>query len=156
MGFPTKNDHFGVWNGGTTILGNTCEVLIDCFCLAYDKRVSLWEWYIMLRLCFVFVFFDMCMYPIFRSLYIIDLQLMLMLTYWTSAFQHYILYIWYIWCQAVKPLVVTHLYFFNQTWIKLMDWCSMKVTRSNGAVAAKTVLSFSRFMYIHIFILFII
>ena len=23
MGFPTKNDHFGVWNGGTTILGNT-------------------------------------------------------------------------------------------------------------------------------------
>ena len=22
MGFPTKNDHFGVWNGGTTILGN--------------------------------------------------------------------------------------------------------------------------------------
>ena len=23
MGFPTKNDHFGVWNGGTTIQGNT-------------------------------------------------------------------------------------------------------------------------------------
>ena len=23
IGFPTKNDHFGVWNGGTTILGNT-------------------------------------------------------------------------------------------------------------------------------------
>ena len=22
MGFPTKNDHFGVWNGGTTIFGN--------------------------------------------------------------------------------------------------------------------------------------
>ena len=22
MGFPTKNDHFGVWNGGTTILEN--------------------------------------------------------------------------------------------------------------------------------------
>ena len=22
-GFPTKNDHFGVWNGGTTIYGNT-------------------------------------------------------------------------------------------------------------------------------------
>ena len=21
-GCPTKNDHFGVWNGGTTILGN--------------------------------------------------------------------------------------------------------------------------------------
>ena len=23
IGFPTKNDHFGVWNGGTTIQGNT-------------------------------------------------------------------------------------------------------------------------------------
>ena len=23
MGFPTKNDHFGVWNGGTTIKGTT-------------------------------------------------------------------------------------------------------------------------------------
>ena len=23
MGFPTKNDHFGVWNGGTAIYGNT-------------------------------------------------------------------------------------------------------------------------------------
>ena len=23
MGFPTKNDHFGVWNGGTTIYRNT-------------------------------------------------------------------------------------------------------------------------------------
>ena len=23
MGFPTKNDHFGVWNGGTPIYGNT-------------------------------------------------------------------------------------------------------------------------------------
>ena len=23
MSFPTKNDQFGVWNGGTTILGNT-------------------------------------------------------------------------------------------------------------------------------------
>ena len=22
-GFPTKNAHFGVWNGGTTTLGNT-------------------------------------------------------------------------------------------------------------------------------------
>ena len=23
IGFPTKNDHFGVWNGGSAILGNT-------------------------------------------------------------------------------------------------------------------------------------
>ena len=27
IGFPTKNDHFGVWNGGTTILGNTHIIL---------------------------------------------------------------------------------------------------------------------------------
>ena len=28
MAFPTKNDHFGVWNGGTTIWGTTYMYLI--------------------------------------------------------------------------------------------------------------------------------
>ena len=27
--FPAKNDHFGVWNGGTTILGNP-HILVSC------------------------------------------------------------------------------------------------------------------------------
>ena len=31
MGFPAKNDHFGVWNGGTTIWGNTHLPTFDCF-----------------------------------------------------------------------------------------------------------------------------
>ena len=29
MGFPTKNDHFGVWNGGTPIFGNTQYIQKD-------------------------------------------------------------------------------------------------------------------------------
>ena len=35
MGFPTKNDHFGVWNGGTTIYGNTHLVKMNPFWLAH-------------------------------------------------------------------------------------------------------------------------
>ena len=29
MGFSTKNDHFGVWNGGTPIFGNTQYIQKD-------------------------------------------------------------------------------------------------------------------------------
>ena len=29
MGFPTRNDHFGVWNGGTPIFGNTQYIQKD-------------------------------------------------------------------------------------------------------------------------------
>ena len=48
MGFPTKNDHFGVWNGGTPIYGNThlsdwSRVIFPLLCL-FTGRICLEIW----------------------------------------------------------------------------------------------------------------
>ena len=36
MAFPTKNDRFGVWNGGTTILRSFKETPISSYPLSAD------------------------------------------------------------------------------------------------------------------------
>ena len=40
MGFPTKNDHFGVWNGGTAIYGNTQIQVLKALRLSWGPSMS--------------------------------------------------------------------------------------------------------------------